>query len=157
MRILLVIVILFSGFIGSAQNEGKLESTIKGFHRALVEKNMTTINQLTDNELSYGHSNGWVETRNDLIKNLETGYMVYSSFREDSLVVKFNGNVAHARFIADINAIRDGKEGVFHLKVLEIWIKKKKQVDTICEAGSKSLIKSQLKARGPQLAARSKS
>ena len=125
MRLLLIIAILFSGFIVSAQNDGKLESTIKGFHRALVEKNIKTINQLIDSELSYGHSNGWVESGAEFVKNLETGYMVYAAFREDSLAVTMNGNVAHARFIADINAVRDGKEGTFHLKVFEIWIKKK--------------------------------
>ena len=125
MRLLLIIAFLFSGFTGSAQKDGKLETTITGFHRALVEKNMTTINQLTDAELSYGHSNGWVETRTDLIRNLVTGFMIYTKYKEDSLEVKYSGTVAHARFIADINAVRDGKDGVFHLKVLEIWIKKK--------------------------------
>ena len=124
MRSLLVITVLLCGIIASGQ-DNKLETTIRVFHKALVEKNMTSISQLTDSELSYGHSNGWVESRADFIKNLETGYMVYSTFREDSMAVTMNGNVAHARFIADINAVRDGKEGVFHLKVLEIWIKKK--------------------------------
>ena len=125
MRLLLILTVLFSGIIASAQKDSKLETTIRVFHKALVEKNMTSISQLTDTELSYGHSNGWVESRAEFIKNLETGYMVYSAFREDSMTVRMNGNVAHARFIADINAVRDGKEGVFHLKVLEIWVKKK--------------------------------
>src|SRR5687767_7321607 len=125
MRLLLVIIVLFCGIIASGQRDNKLETTIRIFHKALVEKNMTSISQLTDSQLSYGHSNGWVESRAEFIKNLETGYMVYSTFREDSMAVTMNGNVAHARFIADINAVRDGKEGVFHLKVLEIWILKK--------------------------------
>ena len=125
MRIFLFITLLFSGIIVNAQSESKLESIIQGFHKALVEKNVAAIKKYIDSDLSYGHSNGWIETKDELIRNLETGYMVYSSFREDSMAVAMNGNVAHARFIADINAVRDGKVGVFHLKVLEIWIKKK--------------------------------
>ena len=124
MRLFIITICLFFGIVASSQSDGKLENAIQTFHRALVEKNISSINQYTDNELSYGHSNGWVETRTDLIRNLETGFMVYKKFREDSLEVKYSGTVRHARFIADIDAVRDGKEGTFHLKVLEIWIRK---------------------------------
>ncbi len=58
---------------------------MKEFHQALVNKNTVSINQQTDKALSYGHSNGWVETKTDLIKNLETGLYHYHSYKEDSL------------------------------------------------------------------------
>ena len=77
--------------------------------------------------LSYGHSNGWVETKKELIEHLESGYMEYNSFREDSIKVEVNGNVAHARFIAEINATMSGKEFTFQLRVLEVWVKKGKR------------------------------
>ena len=86
-----------------------------------------SINQQTDKALSYGHSNGWVETKKELIEHLETGYMGYNSFREDSIKVEVNGNMAHARFIADINATMSGKEFTFKLRVLEVWVKKGKR------------------------------
>lgn len=111
-----------------AQTEvDKLTGTMKEFHQALVKKNITSINQQTDKALSYGHSNGWVETKKELIEHLETGYMGYNSFREDSIKVEVNGNMAHARFIADINATMSGKEFTFKLRVLEVWVKKGKR------------------------------
>jgi Domain of unknown function (DUF4440) len=105
----------------------KLMATVKEFHKALVNKNTVSINQQTDKALSYGHSNGWVETKTEMLKNLETGYMSYLGFKEDSLKVVVNGNVAHARFIADISASLIGNKGNFHLKVLEVWVKKGKR------------------------------
>lgn len=93
----------------------------------LVSGNTVSVNQQTDKALTYGHSNGWVETKTDLIKNLETGYMTYKEYKEDSVQVTVNGNMAHARFIADIAATLNGKEGNFHLKVLEVWVKKGKR------------------------------
>jgi Domain of unknown function (DUF4440) len=105
----------------------KLITTVKDFHQALVEKKLVSINQQTDKALTYGHSNGWVETKTDLLKNLETGYMNYQGFKEDSLKLEINGNVAHARFIADISARLNGNDGNFHLKVLEVWVKKGKR------------------------------
>lgn len=128
MKRLTVIVFLFNVFVVAAQtNEEKLVKTIKEFHEVLVKKNIVSINQQTNKDLSYGHSNGWVETKKDMLKNLETGYLTYNNFKEDSLLVVINENVAHARFVADITATLNGKTGNFHLKVLEVWVRKGKR------------------------------
>ena len=127
-RKLLFIYLLFVSFSSGAQSdEEKLISTLKEFHQSLVKKNTVTVNQQTDKAMSYGHSNGWIENKNDMIRNLETGYMVYNSFKEDSIKVEINGNLAHARFVADISATVNGNGGNFHLKVLEVWVHKGKR------------------------------
>ena len=119
---------LFSGLVVNAQtDEEKLTATLKEFHQALVKKNTVSINQQTDKALSYGHSNGWVETKTDMIKNIETNYISYNSIKEDSLNVVINGNMANARFTADINVTLNGNVGQYHLKVLEVWVKKGKR------------------------------
>ncbi len=128
MRLVFVIALLCSSIVATAQpDEARLTGTLKEFHQSLVSKNIVSINQHTDKLLSYGHSNGWVETKKELIEHLENGYMGYNSFREDSIKVEVNGNVAHARFIADINATMSGKEFTFQLRVLEVWVKKGKR------------------------------
>lgn len=128
MRLFFLSGLLISSVVLVAQPEKeKLTTTVKEFHQALVKKNIVSINQQTDKALSYGHSNGWVETKAEILKNLETGYMSYLSFKEDSLKVEVNGNVAHARFIADIGASLNGNNGNYHLKVLEVWVKKGKR------------------------------
>jgi hypothetical protein len=128
MKKLLAIVLLLNVVFANAQtDEEKLTSTLKEFHQSLVKKNTVSINQQTDKAMSYGHSNGWVETKTEMIKNLETGYMNYNSYKEDSIQVVINGNMAHARFVADIAATLNGKDGNFHLKVLEVWVKKGKR------------------------------
>jgi len=128
MKQVVTILLLFVNLLVRAQtDEEKLTVTLKEFHQALVNKNTVSINQQTDKALSYGHSNGWVETKTDLIKDLETGYMAYRSFKEDSLHVVINGNLAHARFVADIAATLNGNNVQYHLKVLEVWVRKGKR------------------------------
>ena len=128
MRVIITILFLFIAFCGTAQtNEEKLTVTLKEFHQAMINKNTSSINQQTDKALSYGHSNGWVETKPEMIKNLETGYIVYHSYKEDSINIVINGNMANARFVADVNATMKGNTLAFHLKVLEVWVKKGKQ------------------------------
>lgn len=113
--------------VAQTPDETKLIQTSKEFHQALVNKNTVSINQQTDKALSYGHSNGWIETKADVIKDLETGYISYLSFKEDSITVSMNGNMANLRFVADITANMKGAANTFHLKVLEVWVKKGKR------------------------------
>ncbi len=126
MKVLFTILSFVFGFsvFGQSTDEIKVTQTMKEFHEALVKKNTVSINQQTDKALTYGHSNGWVETKNEMIKNLESGYVAYQSFKEDSISISLNGNVASARFIADINATLNNRATAYYLKVLEVWLKK---------------------------------
>ena len=93
----------------------------------MVKKNTVSINQQTDKALSYGHSNGWVETKAEMMKNLETGYISYQGYKEDSISVLINGNMANVRFVADITATMKAGTNSYRLKVLEVWVKKGKR------------------------------
>jgi len=126
-RILLLLFAFSSVFANAQTEEEKLTTALKEFHQALVNKNTASINQQTDKALSYGHSNGWVETKADMIKDLETGYIVYHSFKEDSLKITINDSIANARFVADVRATMNGNDTNVHLKVLEVWVKKGKR------------------------------
>jgi hypothetical protein len=128
MKFLLTVILFFVSFVALAQtDEEKLTATVKEFHQALVKKNTISINQQTDKALSYGHSNGWVETKPDMIKNLETGFISYQSYKEDSITVVMNGSMANVRFVADIAATMKEAANTYHLKVLEVWVKKGKR------------------------------
>ncbi len=128
MKKLLTILFLFlAGFANAQPVEEKLIQTVKEFHRALVNKNTVSINQQTDKVLSYGHSNGWVETKAEMLKNLETGYISYQGYKEDSITVTINGNMANVRFKADITATMKATTNTYYLKVLEVWVKKGKR------------------------------
>ena len=132
MKKLLTILFFFLVAVANAQlappmrgtDEEKLVTTVKEFHQALVKQNIVSINQQTDKALKYGHSNGWVQTKTDIIKDFETGYLTYKSFKEDSITVSMNGNMANVFFIADITATRAGSTNSYHLKVMEVWVKK---------------------------------
>ena len=122
-----VLLILVSVGVYAQTEEQKLTAVLKEFHQALVMKNTVSINQQTDKALSYGHSNGWVETKGDVIKDLETGYIIYQQYKEDSISIVLNGTMANARFVADITAVLNGNIINSHLRVLEVWVKKGKR------------------------------
>jgi Domain of unknown function (DUF4440) len=128
MKLFITVSLMFFSFIGLAQtDEEKLKATVKEFHQALVNKNTISINQQTDKALSYGHSNGWVQTKADVIKDLETGFISYGEIKEDSIVIMINGNMANVRFLANITAKMKETTSNFKLRVLEVWVKKSKR------------------------------
>ena len=129
---------MLAGLLQAQVAPEKLAMTVKEFHQALVKKNTVSINQQTDKALSYGHSNGWVETKTDMIKNLETGYMSYMSYKEDSLKVVINGNVANARFIADISANLNGNRRELSFESAGSVGEERKEMVVVCETGGQS-------------------
>ena len=125
MKYAVTVVLLLHSLAAAAQTyEEKLTATVKEFHQAMVNKNIVSINQQTDKSLSFGHSNGWVETKADLIKDIETGYISYGEIKEDSITITMNGNLANVRFKADITVTMKGTTSNVKLRVLEVWVKK---------------------------------
>ena len=118
---------LLSVHVIAQTDEEKLVATVKEFHQNLINKNSISINQQTDKALTYGHSNGWIETKNEMMINIETGYIKYNSFVEDSVSVSMNGRLASVRFLATIDVDLNGKNGTYFLKVLEVWQRKGKR------------------------------
>jgi predicted aspartyl protease len=126
MKIWLSILFFTVAVVGQAQPtpEDKLVETVKQLHQALVNKNMVAINQQTDKALSYGHSNGWIESKKQLMANLASGYSSYQKYSEDSVVAVINANLAHVRYKASIDAALNGNKHHFELYVLEVWVRK---------------------------------
>lgn len=125
MRSLITIILFFTGFIAIAQqNESDVLQRMKRLHEMMVQKE-TSVDQYLDDSLSYGHSSGWVENKSDFLSNLEKR-LVYHSIKEDSINVRVNGKVANIRFVGVYDSTLDGKRNEIRLKVLEVWVKKKK-------------------------------
>ena len=126
MRLLLSVVFVLASSEAFTQltDEAKLLKTVTDFHKALVDKNTVSINQQTDKGLSYGHSNGWVQTKADLIQDFETNYISYQKIKEDSITIIRNGTMANVRFVADVTVTMKSATNTYRLKVLEVWVKK---------------------------------
>lgn len=128
MRLLFVIFLLIP-VIGFARKQDKksISNAISSFDAALVTKDSVALRTLLHDELRYGHSNGWIETKNDVIGDLFNGKLTYKKIKAQEPEIVMEGNTASARTTVDIDVVLDGKPMNFNLKVLQVWVWKNKR------------------------------
>ena len=70
--------IVFVGWFGvcGAQTMFVKQAAAK-LEKALVAKDTVTLKQLLHKNLSYGHSNGWVQSKEEVVKDLMSGKIIY--------------------------------------------------------------------------------
>ena len=99
-----------------------IEMTQK-LEKALVKKDTVILRSILHDDLGYGHSNGWVETKQQVMENLVSGKMQYKSIVSESPVWKQTGDLVTLRTKSIIEFVVNGKEGKLDLFVLQVWKK----------------------------------
>ena len=122
MRYLLTILCVFISLNVFAQDAAGLKEAITGFNTALVNRDTVALKTLVSDKLSYGHSNGWVQTKKDIVDDLYNGKISYATIGQGEEDIVQEGNTACVRNEVSIVAIMNGKKLQFKLKVLQVWI-----------------------------------
>ena len=120
MRHLLTIILFFVSIGSFAQRN--VEGSVRDLDQALVERDTTFLKDLLHDELSYGHSNGWVETKAELLQHLFNGKLVYKKIESKLLTRNNADSVTIVRAESNIKYVLDGKEGELKLLVMQVWM-----------------------------------
>jgi hypothetical protein len=106
--------------------------------KALVSNDQKTLMQLLNDDVSYGYSNGWVQTKTDIINDLKSGKLAYDKLENISeRVVAINDNWATVRTNTDAEAKMNGNIIQLKLHILEVWLKTKTGWQLIARQGTK--------------------
>lgn len=128
MKHLFTICLLFVSTIGFAQVDSvSLKQAMSDLDKALVTKDEKALVQLLHAEVSYGHSNGWVQNKTDIINDLKSGKLIYDKIENTSVnIVAINNNWATVRTSTNATG-RSTTIPTFELKlhVLQVWLKTK--------------------------------
>lgn len=125
MKFILVLFIVFTSSFTWAQTSFLKEAVIK-LDKALLAKDTVLLKQLLHKDLTYGHSNGWVETKGDVINDLFTGKLLYTKIESKDLKWTLTGDLSTVRSTTEIGYLLDGKPGELKLHVLQVWLKTNK-------------------------------
>jgi len=128
MRLLFTISLFFIGLISVAQTDTvSLKDAMSKLDKALLNKDEKALNELLHKDVSYGHSSGWVQNKNDIMADFKNGKLVYNKL-ENSAVIIVAQNKKWATVRTNVNAEGELDHKAFQLKlhVLQVWMKTKK-------------------------------
>jgi len=127
MRFIISICLVFISFSAIAQVDSvSLKESMSKLDQALVSKDEKALTQLLNEDVSYGHSNGWVQKKKDIISDLASGKLVYTKIENASVMIAaINSNWATVRTNTNAEGNLGGNAFQLKLHILEVWVKTK--------------------------------
>jgi Domain of unknown function (DUF4440) len=104
-------------------DEAAVDRSVEALRKALLDADKAGLEQLTAGQLSYGHSDGRVQTKPEFIDGVMTRKAVVKSLTFPELKIAVVGNAAIARHIYASESETDGKASTVRIGVLGVWQK----------------------------------
>lgn len=117
-----------------------IEATLEAFRKAIIEPDTNLLNELLADELSYGHSDGHVEGKNDFISKIKDGTYSFLTMELSAQTIIETGNTMIVRHALDAKTNDEGKPNEAHLYVLLVWNKYEKGWKLIVRQAVKKLV-----------------
>ena len=116
--------LLLSGSAGAqAGDEAAVADAVETLRKALFEANKAKLEQVAAPQISYGHSDGRVETKEQFINGVMTRKQVVKSLAYPELKVAVVGNAAIARHLHLSESELEGKTTTTRIGALQVWQK----------------------------------
>ncbi len=134
---------LFLGLIintnSFAQSDSvSLKETMQKLDNALLQKDEVVLKTVLNKELSYGHSNGWIQSKSDVLSDFKTGKLVYNKIENNSSAI-LSINKKWATVKTNVNAEGTVNSTIFKLTlhVMQVWVKTKKGWQLVARQSAK--------------------
>jgi ketosteroid isomerase-like protein len=106
-----------------AADEPAVKANVEALRTALLSADKAQLEQLTADQLSYGHSDGRVQTKAQFVDGVVTRKALVKSLTFPELTVAVAGDAAIARQIYASESETDGKPNNVRIGVLAVWQK----------------------------------
>jgi hypothetical protein len=107
------------------KHEKEIADAVESLRNAMINADKPTLEKLTADELSYGHSSGKVETKKDFIENIVSGKSDFVTIELTNQTIQITGNTAVVRHALSATNNDNGKPGTVKLLILLVWQKQK--------------------------------
>ncbi len=124
MRTLITILFLILGTSTFAQkaNSLDLERCVADLNTALVNRDTFRLRILLRDDLHYYHSNGWQQSKYDVMEDLYNGKLTYKKISASNQAFHFiSKELASVNMTAEIDAVLNSKPMHLSLNVLQMW------------------------------------
>lgn len=120
---------LFSGFVAAAPaaDEQDVAKAVDKMTQAMLHKDIAVLGALTSDNVTYGHSSGKVQNKEEFIADIETGRSGFNTLEMKNQKIILNGDVALVRNHFSAEAVNSGKVVPTEIENFQIWQKQKGQ------------------------------
>lgn len=121
-----VFVLLFISpvLVTAQQDTSAVLKALQTLETGLVAKDLIAVEKHLGKHAAYGHSNGWVQSKDDVLKDLKSGYLVYQKITQLSISIQLQDkkNALVKEKIA-VEGNVNGTNFAMNLFVLQWWKK----------------------------------
>jgi len=115
-----------------------LKNAMQQLDKALLQKDETVLNSVLHKDLSYGHSNGWIQSKSDILNDFTSGKLTYSKIENNSsAIIVINKEYATVKTNTNAEGVVNGTEFKLTLHIMQFWIKTKKGWQLIARQSTK--------------------
>jgi hypothetical protein len=115
-----------------------LKTAMQQLDKALLQKDETVLKSVLHKDLSYGHSNGWIQSKSDILNDFTSGKLTYSKIENNSsAIIKINKKYATAKTNTNAEGVVNGTAFKLTLHIMQFWVKTKKGWQLIARQSAK--------------------
>ena len=115
-----------------------LKNAMQQLDKALLQKDETVLNSVLHKDLSYGHSNGWIQSKSDILNDFTSGKLTYSKIENNSsAIIVINKEYATVKTNTNAEGVVNGTAFKLTLHIMQFWIKTKKGWQLITRQSTK--------------------
>src|SRR6186713_935979 len=81
-----LVLFLFNSSFAQIDSVG-LKNAMQQLDKALLQKDETVLKSVLHKDLSFGHSNGWIQSRGDILNDFASGKLTYNKIENNSSAI----------------------------------------------------------------------
>ena len=128
MKKLFIIGITLLPVLGMSQKgkEGIIMSKMLALRNALLLRDSAALTDLLSNDVSYGHTNGLIQTKAQLIRSVMSKEQDYKSIIPSDMHTRFYDNTAVVTMKSAVSMLYQGNQLNMNMFITLVWVKKDK-------------------------------
>ena|SRR5690606_16487545 len=103
--------------------EDQVQKTVAQFVKAMEDSDLKVLNSLTVPKLTYGHSSGKIENKDQFLQTFRSGATDFVKIRVTDQTIDIAGTTAVVRHLFDADTNDNNKPGHITLKIMTVWQK----------------------------------
>src|SRR5688572_25911796 len=115
-----------------------LKDVMQQLDKALLQKDEKVLQTVLHKVVSYGHSNGWIQSKSDILNDFTSGKLTYNKLENNSTaIVNISKKYATVKTNTNAEGVVNGTAFKLTLHIMQFWIKTKKGWQLIARQSAK--------------------